>query len=460
MKLNISKSLAILAAAIMMAAGTACSDDVVKTPLATGSGVLDNSAFNTLTFKWDKIEGATQYVYVLYPTADPEAIVTTDVTNTTSVTFTGLTPSTDYTLKVTPYAALNSNHTAGETFYINARTSDIIVLDTPTATAVQEANDMVFTWDEVAGADSYEYYVLDADGNQFTAGGTKSTTVTVTDLTTGDYTFTIQAIATAPGYASSSVSELQFAFEKRKLELWRNTGTYLNEVLGTEYEATIVAYEDGTYSILGWYGVDGYNLNFSVADDGQVTISDEYPTSGEFNKVPTGTSPANVYVYAPNYYCYFEGDETFGYMYIDVYTSASGYVDDYFEWGTPPVSQDPNYTATLSCWTRITDNWEWEEYTGTFDVHIEIDGNTITLPGLYCDDEYVTGTIDWDALTVTIQPTPDLWGYYTLAGGSSNTAPVVGTISADGSTITFDDWAWWYGTYTYVEDGTVTYTKF
>lgn len=56
-------------------------------------------------------------------------------------------------------------------------------------------------------------------------------------------------------------------------------------------KTTIYAYTDGTYKIAAWCGVEGYDLDFSLAEDGTITVLNEnaeYKESKGYWKVPTG----------------------------------------------------------------------------------------------------------------------------------------------------------------------------
>lgn len=56
-------------------------------------------------------------------------------------------------------------------------------------------------------------------------------------------------------------------------------------------KTTLYAYTDGTYKIAAWCGVEGYDLDFSLADDGTITVLNEnaeYKQSKGYWKVPTG----------------------------------------------------------------------------------------------------------------------------------------------------------------------------
>jgi len=56
-------------------------------------------------------------------------------------------------------------------------------------------------------------------------------------------------------------------------------------------KTTIYAFTDGTYKIAAWCGVEGYDLDFSLAEDGTITVLNEnaeYKESKGYWKVPTG----------------------------------------------------------------------------------------------------------------------------------------------------------------------------
>ena len=91
MKLNkIIRLLAIIALATAM---PSCSDeDALATALDTTQGETEKVTYNSLTFEWDKVEGATQYGYELYD--NNGLLVVRSVTGKNSVTIGDLQPAT------------------------------------------------------------------------------------------------------------------------------------------------------------------------------------------------------------------------------------------------------------------------------------------------------------------------------------------------------------------------------
>ena len=104
---------------------TSCSDDdVVTTPLDSPTATETGQTVSSLEFSWKEVSGATQYAYELYNTNDD--LVYGDVTTANAIKFTGLTPSTNYTLKVWAYGAIGSDKSTSPTYVLSARTADVV----------------------------------------------------------------------------------------------------------------------------------------------------------------------------------------------------------------------------------------------------------------------------------------------------------------------------------------------
>lgn len=454
-----NKIATLFATGLLLVAAAACSDDDnIKSPLPTASGTLDNSSFNTLSFQWDKVEGALQYSYEL--TDENGHTIITDVTDITSVTFTDLQPSTDYTLTVLAYAAMGSSQTTSEPLVLHGRTGDIITLATPQPVYVQDLNRITISWTEVADAQSYSYRLLCGD-TEIDSGDTKETTLTYGSLESGDYSFTVTANIDLPGYASSTAGGVTFSFTRTHTEVWRVNGTYTSTVLKKSWPATLVSYDDNTYTILGWYGVEGYDITFEVnpTDNTLIMSTDNYAydKGSDSYLVYTGLSDP-TYIYVGPAYSWFEGTSAKGEIGIDLWNVKDyDYTDDTFVWDSM-IQLEGSWNMKVKGVTYITDDWNAEDYEfdGTYQI-TKINDTTYTFPALYFDDETMTVTVDWETGTLTAQPELH-WDYYTLSGEDSPKLPVVGKINADGS-LTFTGWAAYYGTYTYVEESTATFTR-
>lgn len=64
--------------------------------------------------------------------------------------------------------------------------------------------------------------------------------------------------------------DVTFTWPVPVTESWRAEGTC--SIQGHNWKATLVAYSDGSYKLLKWYGYDGYDLEFSVGSDGKPTF--------------------------------------------------------------------------------------------------------------------------------------------------------------------------------------------
>lgn len=450
--------------ALMLGGFSACSDDDdVKTPLTATQGESGEATYNSLTFKWQKVAGATQYGYELYDSE--EHIVIRDVTQSTSVKIGELRPGEEYTLKVWSYAAVGGDRTTSEPIVLKASTLPVVKIGTPELVCENHGDEYVVTWAPVEHADSYSYSLNAAD-TVVDSGDVTSRALTFSGLEEGNYTISVKATTTEGGYSDGDTAYATFSVESR--ELWRATGVYESQVLGASWNATLVAYSNGMYSLLGWYGVEGYDFNFYIDSnepDDMFKVSDEYDYSDSSYtyKVPTGRSDKkSIRVYPWYNYCSMEGDSNKGV--ISLYVYGSDYVTDTFTWGAvsgggPADNFVGTWNASISGVTCITDDWSPSNF--SYDVTTieitKVDDYTISMPVPYFEDETMKVKIDIANKTLTVD-SMTVWDYYTFAGSTSQTSPVVGHINDDGS-FEFVDWYGWYDGYTYVYDTKAKYWK-
>lgn len=324
-----------LAAAVVIAliSGlTACSGDD-KTPLKASTGLLDNSGYNTLSFEWGKVDGARQYSYQLTET-ETGKVVNTAVTKFTKVTFTDLKPSTDYTLTVRAYAAMDSDNTSAEPIVLKGRTSDLIAVASPVPEMTRDVNSLIFQWTPVEGFNVYWCSLTASSGDVVDEGYVYEPYVTYENLGTDVYTFSVSTYVDAPGYIDSDPNVMTVDFLRQRVELWRANGKYQSSLLGAEWDATIVAYDDDSFDILSWYGKDGYYLTFFVdsesASENLKLPADKYSydsSTGAYT-VPTGLSnPAEVYVYTSGNRSAMDGDRIVGNVSLAVSDGSKQGVD-------------------------------------------------------------------------------------------------------------------------------------
>lgn len=433
----------------------ACDDDVVvKEPLPAPTLSNEAGNFQSLSFNWDKVENTIQYGYKLF---DPdENVVDAGVTTKTTATFSGLQPATTYTLRVWAFSGMDSDYSTSTAAELTATTDALVKLSTPTLTISNEDGTIQVTWISVADAEEYEYVIRDASNQAVSSGSTTSTSYIIRGLDEGDYTFVLTATTTQEGYVSSDTATASFHVDKA--EAWRATGTYYSESLNQTWDATIVAYSNGSYSILSFYGVEGYNFDFTPAADGSITIDNGAQggdSSFQYWIVPTGLSSQPEfypYPWGGNTYCGFEGGKTGGNIWLGNYYGSGfeGWGEDTFTWkgvsGSVTSVEDLVGTYVNHAWgfTYLGNDYEngedYEAYDWAATVE-KIDDTTVSIDGLYWLDCPVIGKVDFAASTITFDP-QEYGTYYTFSGVDGYDYPVVATFEQDG-TINIPEYCLW-----------------
>lgn len=433
---------------------TSCSDDDLKTPLQQPSLMEGVKTVSSIAFSWEPVEGASQYAYELYDTN--EQVVLGGVTNTTSVLTTGLKPKTEYTLKVWAYSPVDGKHSTSPIATITSVTNPQIPLVAPTSAESATGNGGVtISWPAVEHATAYKYTLSNGD-----TGETSTNSVTLTSLAIGEYTISIVATSSDETYSDSE--PFAFTFQRTKSELWHKDGVYTAANLpegSNTFNAQIVAYDDGSYTIVSPYGANGFDISFTVD-----------PESSEIKPIGTESYSGYEYVWVSmqydlgmfcgNGYSGFEGSKQKGtvWFYAICYDADGNDVgeggQDTFTWGgDTDVTVDKlcgTYDAKLTAYDYFSDDYSMQEVSRTDEVTItKIDDTTVKISNFYGWGEDFTGTVDLDAKTITIQPTT--WAtYYTFASIESAETPVVATFTND-LTITFQNFTAWYDGYSYIE---------
>lgn len=459
--------LAIAAVAVLGLASCSSDDDVVKTPLTAPTLNAGATTVSSLAFTWSAVDGATQYAYELYNPAG--TVVLGGVTETTSVLATGLDDNTTYTLKVWAYAAVKGDKGTSPIAEITATTNQIVPLANPNPTTDGGEGSITITWPEVEHAASYAYSYLTLAGDTVTGSTTKNS-VTLRGLDTGDYTFYVTAVSGEEAYSNSEPIAVQFHFEN-KYEIWRQTGKYYSASLNQYFDADIVAYNDGSYTIVGPYGDKDYSISFTVKEGStEIEPTNAAGSNGGYYYLYVNSQWDYLYAYFASGYSSFEagsgkdkGEVWFGnYLYSYAGTAYGEWGYDDFTWGSDepagPTVDDitGSYSGALGGYVFYSD---WVDQSGTTaSVTItKVDDNTVTISNFYDWGEDVTATVDLSAKTLTIQPVT--WGtWYTLAADASADTPVVGTIADDG-TISFSGFNAWYGGSAFLSSATFVLTK-
>ncbi len=586
------KILAMTLCCILAMGFAACSDDddAVKTALKDPALSNVSESVSSLTFSWDKVDNATQYGYELVDEAGE--MVATDVTKGTSVKFTGLKPATTYTLSVWAYAPLYGEMSTSKIATLTGTTAATEPLAAPRPEATVAAGVVTVTWEEVPHATSYvySYPVLDkatAETNIVT-GETSDTSVTIEGLDLTAHTFTVYATSTDEAYTDSPEATVSFTISHDELytvtgkytsahlgqtfdvtmvayddntytlfawygvdyynfdfsvnadgvivpnssyalnslgdyiiptgvssmpevyisstnsstftgnkrqgeihiytcnyesgvdtfvwspsrqELWRATGTYSSHINGKTYNETLIAYDDGSYTLEPWYGVDGYNLEFKI-DNGQFVLTEYYGIydAGYWvNTGLTGDDDYGFYIWAYDNYCRLEGNRLAGTLTLYTESMNGPWGEDVFTWGTSgrDLTIDDlvgEYNFVTKGQEYLTDytNWYTFEYDGTYKVTKSADDpNSLVFDYFYWYDYPVTGKVDMEAKTITFQP--QSMGYYLFASSDGPDVPVVATFD-ENLVITFTNWNCWYdfgadGYYYYFYDTSTVFSK-
>lgn len=435
---------------------TSCSDDdtIDKSPLApTTITEGTEKSVSSLTFQWNKVEGAVQYAYELRD--DLGSLILGDVTTGNSLLAVSLKANTTYTLSVWAYAALEGDKTTSPIATLTATTNDYtpIIMSTP---SVEEENNVItITWPAVDNAEWYTYTITNSEGNVIQQEDNMTdTSVKLTSLEDGNYTMTITAGSSDENFSTSAPVTFDFTFVKRVIETWTGTGN-MSTPDGRSYTATIALQADGSYLIPAFNGTEGADLIFRPNAEGGIDILNHYSIddSGYFYVAGGNGSCAKAYTYAgcSSFSLTETGGEVRFFAYL--YDGDSNYLggDDYYLTWTkdagPSIDQIcGEWTETTSCqdWTVDWANWTKVDNKQTTVTITKIDDTHVNIYNFYGWEGNMTATVNLDEDYILIEPLTDWTGYYGFSATSSESDPVVGRINDDGS-ITFDDWTAWYG---------------
>ena len=458
-----TKILAMLLSLACAAGFYSCSDDDDMKPALQSPTVTETAgAYNTLSFEWSDVADAVQYGYRL--SDEGGVAIKAGVTQDKSVTFTGLKPATTYILEVWAFAAMDGDYSTPPAVTLTATTDALVKLGTPSNLALTSDNGYTYTasWEAVANASEYAYSIRSSEGVEVISDSTTATSVSLNGLGNGDYTFIVYAEG-YDGYESGSSTSAEFNVYKPEViePLYTVRGTYYSVQLNTSWDAYMEAYPDGSYSILAFYGVDGYNLDFKIdtAKEGDMFsfINGEYVVESngyEVWEIPTGISnPSVIMTYPWSNYSYMEGDKDSGEVGIGLYYGEGftwGY--DVFTWPADNNGEEiDDLVGTYDNYFKGSDalssgDWSWTDWDTTWEAYAtisKVSSNAISVDGLFFTDNPVTGVVDFSEMTITFQPQDGYYTYYRFADCYDPDAPVVGFINGDGS-ISIPDFGLWY----------------
>lgn len=300
-----------LLAAACMGAFSSCSDDddTLNGKLDKTNAEVLSQSVSSLSFTWKAIKNASQYAYEL---SDPDKnLVESGVTTDLAASFTKLKPNTTYQLKVWAYGAYGSGYETSEPIYLTATTPAVVQLGMPEVKVVTSGATTTASWKSVEHAKKYEYYVKLKGADKVLESGTLTDTEVALYGLVGEYELGVKSLSTSEAYSDSEYDKVEFKVEKR--EVWRTVGTF-NDGAGNTWKATIVAYSNDSYTILKWYGNEGYDLEFSVTSGGNVAVTNAYKDDGSWYYV--NTDATHHLTIHHTYHSSFSGNSTSGKMMI------------------------------------------------------------------------------------------------------------------------------------------------
>lgn len=469
--MKLYKYIGLLGVAFLMGTAVGCSDDKDVVPLDKSEMAVENAAYNTLTFEWGRVDGARQYSYE-FRRSDSEDIIEIGLTKDNKATFTGLDPDTEYTLTVLAYAAINSDNTTSEPIVLTARTSPLEPIEAPVLRWSREVNTVIISWDAVEGARTYEYSFVDADGNEIGSGTTFDTSVSFAKMQDGEYTFNIVAQTIAGGRTDSEESSMTFEFKRVREELWSIEGTYTSALLDKTWKATLVSYDDNSYTILNWYGVEGYDLEFTIDQSdannmfhaGCEGVEYSYNSSTGTYSIPTGlSSPSTIGLKASGNQSAMTGNSGRGNVTLSV-TDGSTSGTDRLEWGITINDFVGTWTLNFAGYDYFAYGAESdydEFYTADVEVTLGSAANTLMVPmPNYYGYKGGTGTmvVDLDEMTFTMSPVEI--GEFVISGYGIEDSNVTMTGTISMKKIVFNPIQLWWGEYYYIsEDSYLNYTR-
>jgi hypothetical protein len=554
-----------LLAAACMGAFSSCSDDddTLNGKLDKTNAEVLSQSVSSLSFTWKAIKNASQYAYEL---SDPDKnLVESGVTTDLAASFTKLKPNTTYQLKVWAYGAYGSGYETSEPIYLTATTPAVVQLGMPEVKVVTSGATTTASWKSVEHAKKYEYYVKLKDSDKVLESGTLTDTEVALYGLVGEYELGVKSLSTSEAYSDSEYDKVEFKVEKR--EVWRTVGTF-NDGAGNSWKATIVAYSNDSYTILKWYGNEGYDLEFSVTSGGNVAVTNAYKDDGSWYYVRTDAThhltvhhtyhssfsgnsasgkimiyngkditftwplavteswraegscsvqgrnwKATLVAYSDGSYKLLkwfgndgydlafsvasDGKPTFlnsvkeegGWYYVktaensqlglypayqstfsgDKNSGSFAFYSTYsepfkFSWGgTTQQTVDAlvgTYSHVSKGYEKLTDGYNWTQFNNTSDVTItKVDDKTIQLSGFFVgfekmDSGVLKGTVDFSAKTITFAPqvvSRDM----TFCTYKSITTPVVATFT-DAGVISFKNWGLIYQNFDFVYTGAQT----
>lgn len=466
--------------------------------LASPSGFQAASAEGITTVSWNEVENAYKYVYTLKL---GEEEVATGRTSKTSVDFEGL-KHLEYTIEVTALSkqeayidsyegAFKFEVTATEIWTVDGEQTIKIIDDAfeLTLTAYDDGQYKLESW---FGVDGFDLVFKLGENNVIIPWGAYEENNGVYTVPTGESAVPEVYLSTSGNGVSvfdgsygdggsllfnvtsyAGQNDPVFTWKAQVKALYTVKGIGHCSITGEDYNATLTIYNNRTGKISSWYGVEDYDLEFEYnPSNGYITgiLNGENWGDGENNEgVLTGLDEIDPDTYEYYMYVYwaykgtpgystFRGDDGEGKIYLT--TNCDGWGNYTFTWGSDYPTFDSlftDYTYTTEYYFYEDDDWVWYDWDGEWSLDRGEGFNEILLYDFVWEYYPVVGVYNRQEGTITIQPTQV--GYYILAGTESVESPVVGRVSEDGNTITFDDYQCYYGSWIYLWYAKTVFTR-
>ena len=444
------RAAAVLALAVLgVAAFSSCEPtEEILPSLDAPQPRLVSSTVSSLIFAWDKVANTTQYTYELL-SADGTS-VDGGVTPGLKAEFTGLKDNTTYTFRLMAHPeVLSESYGSSQEAIIAAQTAAITPLETPSLIVDLESG-VTVSWFAVDNA-AYYIYTCKSDNGTDISGTTTDTSVTLSGLKTGDYMVSVTAYSENEAYSTSETAYSSFSYVETKDEIWRVNGI-VDDGAGKTWTATLVAWSNGSYTIKGWYGTEGYDLEFYVNSDATITVTNKTTSEG-YDYVAANADEwiciDTNYYEGYGAYSSFSGTKLTGEIWFWSYETNS-YYDFVWSSGSGKALNIDDVIGTYtqnSTGQQIFDGYNWTAFTSTNDVTItKVDDTTVTVTGIMYADYSLTAKFDAAAATLTFEPQTWL-DWYVFCAYDAPTTSVTANIS-DG-VITLSGWTAYYTDYSY-----------
>lgn len=232
---------------------------------------------------------------------------------------------------------------------------------------------------------------------------------------------------------------------------WSVEGT-VDDGAGKTWNVTLIAWNDGTYTIKDWYNIKGYDFDFIANEDGSISVTNYYADYYPELWVETGDDVDNGWVHVYNgAWSSFKGNQESGELWFYSYRT-SGYYE--LTWVVPQSVTVDELVGTYAQNNtyQFYSSGAWGDYSSENDITItKVDDNTVAIVGfMYSAEEggqTINATVDAENGILTIEPQMiDQW--YKLAGQGAETEAVKVSYTGNG-TLVFGKWSAWYGGYVY-----------